>query len=220
MQRHFNTLVFSRFLRLRIADEDVWGQLGQQMRLEEFMSPESRQGIPETWFRMHPVSTFLDFLSWLKQQTEIQLLKHMRWTSVRRGPWVRGRARQKLQALLVSERATARAWELKESFSHFWTCKFLIRAQAFLGYRCFRAIRSRMEPLKKVARILPAHEELILNWFRAKGEISAGTVEDLNNKIRVVTRRSFGFRTYEAMENPLYHTLGRHPGPESGHRFC
>jgi Transposase len=31
--------------------------------------------------------------------------------------------------------------------------------------------------------------------FRAKGEVSAGAVEGLNNKIRVVTRRSYGFPT-------------------------
>jgi hypothetical protein len=37
--------------------------------------------------------------------------------------------------------------------------------------------------MKKVARMLRAHEELLLNWFRAKGEVSAGAVEGLNNKI-------------------------------------
>ena len=90
----------------------------------------------------------------------------------------------------------------------------------FLNYWCLRAVRSRLEPMKKVARTLRAHEPLILNWFRAKGEISNGAVEGLNNKIRVVTRRSYGFRTYEAMEIALYHNLGRLPEPESPHRFC
>jgi hypothetical protein len=65
------------------------------------------------------------------------------------------------------------------------------------------------------------HEELLLNWFRAKGEISSGAVEGLNNKIRVVTRRSYGFRTFDAMEIALYHTLGRLPEPEEfTHKFC
>ena len=69
--------------------------------------------------------------------------------------------------------------------------------------------------------MLRAHEPLILNWFRAKGEISSDAVQGLNNKIRVVTRRSYGFRTYEAMEIALYHNLGRTPEPESTtHRFC
>ena len=69
-QRHFNALVFSRFLRIRIADENVLGRPGQQIRLEVFLPTDSRQSIPETWFRVRPVSVFLDFLSWLTQQTE------------------------------------------------------------------------------------------------------------------------------------------------------
>jgi transposase len=54
--------------------------------------------------------------------------------------------------------------------------------------------------MKKVARMLRTHEELLLNWFRAQGEIFNDVVEGLNNKIRVVTRRSYGFRTFEAQD--------------------
>jgi transposase len=74
--------------------------------------------------------------------------------------------------------------------------------------------------MKKVARMRRKHEALLLNWFRAKGEVSSGVVEGLNNKIRVVTRRSYGFRTTTAMEMALYHNLGRLPEPEDTHRFC
>jgi len=81
-------------------------------------------------------------------------------------------------------------------------------------------MRSRLEPIKKVARMLRTHVELQMNWFRAKGEISSGAVDGLNNKIRVVTRRSFGFRTYKVMEMAMYHWPGRLPEPESIHRFC
>ena len=153
-------------------------------------------------------------------QAAAQQLKHTRWTLLRRGSRVRGRARLKLQALLASKLQTARAWELKETFAHFWKYRSVTWAGAFLDYWTWRAMRSRLEPMKKVARMLRSHEELILNWFRAKGEISTGAVEGLNNKIRVVTRRSYGFRTYKAMEIALYHTLGRLPEPESAHRFC
>jgi transposase len=147
-------------------------------------------------------------------------LKHMRWPLLRRGSKVRGHARRKLNALLASKLQTARAWELKETFSYFWRYKSVTWAKGFLDVWCHRAMRSRLEPMKKVARMLRTHEELLLNWFRAKGEISNGVVEGLNNKIRVVTRRSYGFRTFEAQEIALYHTLGRLPEPESTHRFC
>ena len=155
-----------------------------------------------------------------KSKKAAQPLKQMRWALLRRGSRVRGRARQKLNALLARKLATARAWDLKETFSYFWKYKSVTWAGGFLDYGCFRAMRSRLEPMKNVARMLRAHEPLILNWFRAKGEISHGAVEGLHNKIRVVTRRSYGFRTFGAMEIALYHNLERLPEPESPHRFC
>lgn len=147
-------------------------------------------------------------------------LKRMRWKLLRRGSRVRGRAKQRLCGLLQTKLATGRAWMLKETFQDFWRYRGLNWAAAFLDVWCTRALRSRIEPMKKVARMLRNHEELLLNWFRAKGEISSGAVEGLNNKIRVVTRRSYGFRTFDAMEIALYHTLGRLPEPETTHRFC
>lgn len=147
-------------------------------------------------------------------------LKRMRWQLLRRGSRVRGRAKQRLCGLLRAQLATGRAWMLKETFRDFWRYRSVHWARAFLDVWTERAMRSRLEPMKKVARTLRTHEELLLNWFRAKGEISAGAVEGLNNKIRVVTRRSYGFRTYDAMETALYHTLGRLPEPELTHRFC
>ena len=147
-------------------------------------------------------------------------LKHMRWKLLRRGSRVRGRARDRLLRLLRSKLATGRAWMLKETFQDFWRFRSVTWAGYFLDVWCERALRSRIEPMQKVARMLRSHEQLILNWFRAKGEISNGVVEGLNNKIRVVTRRSYGFRTYHAMETALYHNLGRLPEPELTHRFC
>jgi transposase len=81
-------------------------------------------------------------------------------------------------------------------------------------------MRSRLEPMKKVARMLRAHRGLLLNWFRAKGKISSGSVEGFNNKAKLTTRRAYGFRTFRAIEVALYHTLGSLPEPKSTHRFC
>src|SRR6266511_1335847 len=148
-------------------------------------------------------------------------LKKMRWKLLRRGNRVRGQAKLRLYGLLRSKLATGRAWVLKETFQDFWRYRSLTWASAFLDVWCTRALRSRLEPMRKVARMLRSHENLLMNWFKAKGEISSGSVEGVNNKIRVVSRRSYGFRTYNAMEIALYHTLGRLPEPEEfTHRFC
>ncbi len=81
-------------------------------------------------------------------------------------------------------------------------------------------MRSRLEPMKKVARTLRNHQPLILNWFRAKGEVSSGAVEGLNNKVKFVTRKSYGFRTARVAKLALMHNLGRLPEPKHTHRFC
>jgi hypothetical protein len=50
-------------------------------------------------------------------------------------------------------------------------------------------MRSRIEPMKKIARSLRQHRELILNYLRAQKLISSGVVEGLNNKAKVILNR-------------------------------
>ena len=59
-----------------------------------------------------------------------------------------------------------------------------------------------------------SHRDLILNWFRARGQFSSGVVEGFNGKARVITKRAYGFRTSGALEVALYHALGDLPEPE------
>jgi hypothetical protein len=47
-----------------------------------------------------------------------------------------------------------------------------------------------------------------------------GAVEGIHNKTRVITRRSFEFRTFKAIQMALHHTLGRLPELEPPTEFC
>jgi len=125
----------------------------------------------------------------------------------------------KLAELLRYNLGAVRAYLLKEDFQFFWDYLSPAWAGKFLDRWCTRALRSRLDPMKRVARMLRNHRELLLNWFRARGQISAGAVEGLNNKLKVTTRKAYGFRTFKAMEIALYHTLGQLPEPQSTHRF-
>jgi transposase len=93
-----------------------------------------------------------------------------------------------------------------------WAGKFLDE-----WYR--QVMRSRIEPMKKIARSLRQHRELILNYFRAQKLLSSGVVEGLNNKAKVTMRKSYGFRTFRCLELALYHSLGKLPEPKSTHEF-
>jgi len=72
-QRHFNALVFAKFLRMKLVNEQGLGELKQQIRLEGFLSNESRKGIPDGWLQLRPTNLFLDFCGWLISQKEKEI---------------------------------------------------------------------------------------------------------------------------------------------------
>lgn len=156
----------------------------------------------------------------LKEQGLEPLLTHSRWCLLKRPEHLTPKQEIKLADLLRCNLRTVRAYLLKEDFQFFWTCQGVLWARRFLKGWYHRALRSRIEPLKKVARMLRAHEPLLLNWLRAKKEISSGPTEGLNNRLKLTLRKSYGFRTFRAAEIALYHTLGALPEPECTHKFC
>lgn len=147
------------------------------------------------------------------------ILKHSRWCLLKRRENLTEKQTVKLSELMKYNLKSVRAHLLREDFQQFWEYVSPGWAEKFLDEWCTRTMRSQLEPMKKVARTLRNHRELILNWFRAKGGLSSGIVEGLNNKVKLTTRKSYGFRTYEAVETALYHNLGALPEPEFTHRF-
>jgi transposase len=114
---------------------------------------------------------------------------------------------------------TVRAYLLKEDFQQSWEYNSPTWAGNFLDFWCYQTIRSRIEPMKKIARTLRAHRSLLLNYFKAKKQFSSGVIEGLNNKAKVTMRGSYGFRTFRILELALYHSLGKLPEPELTHDF-
>jgi transposase len=143
-----------------------------------------------------------------------------RFLLLKRGTKVRGLAREKLRAVLASLGQTSRAWELKESFRRFWLYRSPTWAAAYLKEWTARAMRSRITPMKKVATMLRNHEDLLLNYFRAKRQYTNAMVEGLNHKARVSLARSYGHRSFEVLKLVLYHNLGDLPEPPCSHKFC
>ena len=108
---------------------------------------------------------------------------------------------------------------LKEQFQLLWDYTYPAWASKFLDRWVTRVMRSKIEPMKKEARSIKKHKDLILNWFRAQKQLSSGIVEGLNNKVKVTMRKSYGFKQYKSIEIALYHSLGKLPEPQVTHRF-
>ena len=148
------------------------------------------------------------------------VLTKTRWVFLKRPENLTASQETKLADLLQYNLSSIRAYLLKEEFQFFWSYVSPYWAGRFLDQWCTRTMRSKIEPMKRIAKMLRRHQSLLLNWFRAKGQLSSGVVEGFNTKAKLTSRKSFGFRTYHAAEIALYHTLGALPEPEFTHRFC
>jgi transposase len=99
-------------------------------------------------------------------------LKHSRWVLLKRSANLKGKQRGRLRELLAVNLATVRAYLLKEDLGHFWKYKSVTHAARFLDDWMWAAVRSRIPPMVKFAHTLLDHRELLLNWFRARGELA------------------------------------------------
>ena len=147
------------------------------------------------------------------------VLKNSRWCLLKRKENLTEKQAVKLSELLQYNLQSVRSRLMREDFQRFWEYFYPACAAKFLDEWCTRTMRSKIEPMKKVAKTLRRHRELILNWFRAEGAISSGIVEGLNNKAKLTMRKAYGFRTAKAIEIALYHQLGDLPEPEFSHTF-
>ncbi|MFH0939101.1 MAG: ISL3 family transposase [Planctomycetota bacterium] len=147
------------------------------------------------------------------------VLKHTRWCILKRVKNLTGKQCERLSELLKMNLKTVKAYLMKEDFQRFWEYRSAIWAGKFMDGWCGRVRRTRIEPLKKMARSLETHRPLLLNWFKAKGEYSSGIVEGLNNKAKTTIKMAYGYRHVETLEVALYHTLGCLPVPKVTHRF-
>ncbi len=147
------------------------------------------------------------------------VLKHSRWCLLKRKENLTEKQAVKLSELLQYNLQSVRSRLMREDFQQFWDYFYPACAAKFLDEWCTRTMRSKIEPMKKVAKTLRRHRALILNWFRAEGAISAGIVEGFNNKAKLTMRKAYGFRTAKAIEIALYHQLGDLPEPDFTHEF-
>jgi transposase len=91
--------------------------------------------------------------------------------------------------------ATGRAWILRESFRFFWQEGDALGGRAFVCSWYAWDIRSRLEPIRKVACMLKNRLDGILTWFSSP--ISNGPAEGLNSRIQSIKSAARGFRIFE-----------------------
>lgn len=101
---------------------------------------------------------------------------------------------------------TGRAWSIKEMLREFWSCPEVETAKEYFGRWYGWAIRSRLEPVKKVARMFKRHLPNILTYFIHR--LSNGPMEGLNNRIQSLVKKAYGYRNRERFKTDILFHLG------------
>ena len=101
---------------------------------------------------------------------------------------------------------TSRAWAIKEVFRSFWLCDTVKKAEHYFGQWYGWAIRSRLEPVKKVARMCKRHLGNILTFFQHRH--TNGPMEGLNNAIQGLIKKAYGYRNKERFKTDIFFHLG------------
>lgn len=103
------------------------------------------------------------------------------------------------------------AWYLKEDFQRCWDYVSEGWAKRHLDQWLWWASHSRLESFKDFARMIRKHKAGILAW--TKRRITNGALEGVNNKIKLVSHRSYGFRNDDRYIEAIYHNCSALPLP-------
>jgi transposase len=121
-----------------------------------------------------------------------KVIKGARWLLLRNRENVKRADRVKLDELLQANRKLTTVYVLKDDLKHLWDYISPGAARRFWRQWYHRAIRSRIEPLKKFARRLKQYLPGILAHCR--WPLHTSLLEGINNKIKVIKRMAYGFR--------------------------
>jgi transposase len=126
-------------------------------------------------------------------KTARKVVKSARWLLLRNRSNITQREdRVRLDELLRANRRLCKVYVLKDDLKHPWDYKYPGAALRFWEGWYHRAIRSRIEPLKKFARNLKERLEGVLS--HSQWPLHTSLLEGINNKIKVIKRMAFGFR--------------------------
>ena len=217
----FNTLGPERRAAIAIVCSDMWKPY---LNVIARMLPAALNILD----RFHIVKKLSEAVDEVRRAESKQLksagfepvLSTSRYCFLKRPENLTARQHTKLKDLLKYDLRSVRAYLLKEAFDGFWQYNSPYWARWFLKKWCTRAMRSKLDPMKKFVKTLRAHEDLLMNYFIAGKLYSSGIVEGLNLRINLCMRKAYGYRSFDLLQTSLFHTLGDLPEPQFTHRFC
>ena len=182
--------------RIRLAVMDMWKAF-RTSTLKPGHAPQA-QIIFDKFHVLRHLSTALDTVR--KQEyarlsgSGRQFIKGQKYNLLSRWENLHQKGREALKILLRANKRLHTAYLLKESFGQLWDYQTPGWAMNFFE-RWRDALRwQRLWPFEKFAWMVENHWDGIMSYCHADNKVALGFVEGLNNKIRVIQRRAYGFQ--------------------------
>ncbi len=105
--------------------------------------------------------------------------------------------RQALKTLFAANKRLNTAYLLRESFGQLWSYEHEGWARRFFENWRASLKWQRLKPYEKFAQMIDRHWDGIAAYCKPENKVALGFVEGLNNKIRVIQRRTYGLRDEE-----------------------
>jgi len=182
------------------------------------MSPAFIAGVTEhlpdariTFDKFHVVakaSAAVDKMRRLEQRTDPSL-KGLRWTLLRDRDRLTEEGRAELDALIAgaATKRTARAWLYREHLRDILDRKQINVVRGMLTTWCTNVLRSKVEPMKDVARMIRTHFDGIAAWAQTRQ--TNGFIEALNGLFQAAKRKARGYTRFDSMRTVLFLIAGK-----------
>ena len=126
-----------------------------------------------------------------------RFIKGQRYTLLSHWGNLTAEGRASLKLLFKANKRLNKAYLLKESFGQLWDYRSPRWARRFFDQWRDALRWQRLEPFQKFARMIESHWDGIEADCHEENKVPLGFVEEMNNKIRAIQRRAYGFRDEE-----------------------
>jgi transposase len=197
MDRFFDDMGLQRCRSLRLSVMDMWPAFRNSL---ERHAPKARV----VFDKFHVIRHLGDALDdvrrreyWRVAKKDRRFIKGQRYTLLSHKANLDLKGRRSLELLLKANKRISKAYLLKEAFGQLWDYRNPTWARKFFENWKAQLKWSRMMSYLKFAKMVERHWAGIISYCHPDNKVPMGFMEGLNNKIRVIQRRSFGIRDME-----------------------
>lgn len=115
--------------------------------------------------------------------------------------------KEKVAELSKKYPKTGRAFRMVQVLDEMYRCEKIEEAEVVFKRLISWLRRSRLEPMKKVAKTLKEHKQTILAYFYHR--VTNAIAEGINSLIQAAKRKARGFRTFIGYECMIYLVVGK-----------